>query len=460
MKSALEQCRALCDEAGFDPGCVPDDLLLAAIRRRRIALSGVTEADYARLLSGTPDERAELREELFVRESWFFRDRLPFDLLIQHARTHWRTRSKDEPVRVLSAPCANGEEPYSIAMALADAGIPAAAQRIIAVDLSQRALAHARTATYTQKAIREIPPALAERCLEVAGDRWRVRADIRAVVDFRRANLLDVASVVGGMSFDAVFCRNGLIYLAADARDRILAQLRGVLAPDGLVFLGHAESGLANAAGLAPAGPAGAFVFRRIFRSGTDGSRPIQRSARGTTVTSAPVTNGVDVLDRMDPAAERHTRLPEPKRSIRPPAPKPDRTIESDDPARTDGSTQVLPKQVLSTQVLSTQIDEDTSTRLSLGHLADLGRYAEALAGAQLWLASHPADAEMHHLCGLILTALNQTEEARRCYERALYLDPAHVPSLALLQGLLEARGDTVGAERLQARMQRVGARS
>jgi chemotaxis protein methyltransferase WspC len=374
--------------------------------------------------------------------------------LIQHARTHWRTRSKDQPVQVLSAPCANGEEPYSIAMALADAGVPAAAQRIIALDLSQRALAHARTATYTAKAIREIPPALAERYLEGAGDRWRVRSDIRAAVDFRRANLLDVASVVGGMSFDAVFCRNGLIYLAADARDRILAQLRAVLAPDGLVFLGHAESGLAHAAGLAPAGPAGAFVFRRMV-SGTDGSQPIRRPALRTTITPAPVSNGVALSRGMDPAADRHTRSPEPKRGIHQPAPKTDPTIGPYDSARTDWSTQVL-----SLQHLSTQVDEGASTRVSLGQLADAGRYAEALAGAQVWLARHPADAEMHHLCGLILTAMNQTEEARRCYERALYLDPAHMPSLALLQGLLEARGDTAGAERLQARMQRVEARS
>ena len=459
MTSALEQCRALCDLAGFDPACVADSLLVAAIRRRRIALEAMPEAAYAELLHVNPDEQAELQEELFVRESWFFRDRLPFDQLIQHARTHWRGRSPQQPVHVLSAPCANGEEPYSIAMALADAGVPIAAHGIVAVDLSRRALAHARTATYARKALRDVPPMLVERYLErVADDSWQVQPALRATVDFRRGNLLDLTPVVGGRSFDAVFCRNGLIYLTAAARDRLLAQLRMILAPEGLLFLGSAESGLAHAAGLAPAGPPGAFVFKPIAPSGAVNGRMVRESAasissgtpdtrpgttpgttRGMTATTGLATGTTaSAAARASGASARLT------------------TPEAGNAAIADSVSTERPAQPLP----SVRSDRGSPTHESLRHLADAGRYAEALAGAQALLANHPADADLHHLCGLILTAMNTPDEARRCYERALYLDPTHVPSLALLQGLLEARGETAAAARLHARIQRAGARS
>lgn len=414
MRSALAQCRGLCDKAGFDPHCVTDSLLTAAIRRRSIVRGITHPEDYAERLAHDADERAELLEELLVRESWFFRDGEPFDLLAARLSTHWLGRGSTKPVRILSAPCANGEEPYSIAMLLRERGVAETALTIDALDLSRRALDAAAHGCYTPRALRLVPEAIARQFFEAAeGDRRRVVAPIRSLVKFRQANLLDLPRLRLTPGYDAIFVRNVLIYVTREARLAILSALKDLLAPDGLLFVGHAESGLMAGTGMHPVGAPGAFAFEY----------PPQRAVKAPN--AHPVSKATDA-DLVRPDAKHSlTRVTPPN------------------PAATSPQTRA---------------SSDVDRLVRLNQLADGGNYAQALAGVDSLLQARPADAEAHHLRGLLLAALGRLAEARATFERALYLQPTHVPTLEHLARLLEASGQHAAARRLDDRARRAEA--
>lgn len=413
MKGALAQCRTLCDEAGFDPSCVTDALLAAAIRRRSIVRALPRAEDYTALLAEDRDEQVELLEELLVRESWFFRDGAPFELLASRLGSHWQQRGPDRPLRFLSAPCANGEEPYSIAMLLRHLGVAANALRVDAVDLSHRALNAATSGSYTTRALRLVPEAIAHQFLGPAeGERRQVDASIRALVKFQRANLLHLHSLGLTPGYDAIFVRNVLIYVTRTARIAILSALQDLLAPDGLLFVGHAEASLLIGTGLRTVGAPGAFAFERAPAA----------PASSTPMPAAPRP--------LAPRAARSPRTPtQPAREARP-------------AAQTMLGIQE-PKQSALTRV---------------AELADSGDYARALLSIDTMLRDRPAEVEAHHLRGLILTAMNRGAEARSAFERALYLNPAHVSSLEHLARLMEAAGQHAAARRLDERAERAGA--
>ena len=410
MRSALDQCRALCDRAGFDPDCVTDALLAAAIRRRSI-VRGVTGAeDYAALLHADSEEQIELLEELLVRESWFFRDGEPFELLASRLGSHWQQRGPERPLRFLSAPCANGEEPYSVAMLLRNLGVASDSIQVDALDLSRRALDAATRGSYTPRALRLVPEAIGRQFFEAAeGDRRQVAPSIRALVQFRHANLLELSKLGLTPGYDAIFVRNVLIYVTRAARLAILSALQELLAPDGLLFVGHAEAGLLVGTGLSPVGAPGAFAFERA------------PTARGDSIRVASSTQS----------------LSQPRASAR----------------RAKAAPPIVPAR-------SGSGAHQQSELTRVARLADGGDYSRALVCIDTLLRDQPAEVEAHHLRGLILKAMNRTQDARAAFERALYLNPAHVSSLEHLARLLEADGQHAAARRLDERAERAGANS
>jgi chemotaxis protein methyltransferase CheR len=144
---------------------------------------------------------------------------------------------------VWSAACATGEEPYSIAMAaLEQLGQAAAARvKILATDISSRALEAAREGIYPKDRCEGVPPALQSRyLLRGCQGRFRVRRNVRALVEFRRLNLIEPFSCAG--SFEVIFCRNVMIYFDRSTREVLAKRLARALAPGGWLFTGHAES--------------------------------------------------------------------------------------------------------------------------------------------------------------------------------------------------------------------------
>jgi chemotaxis protein methyltransferase CheR len=179
-------------------------------------------------------------EALTTNETSWFRDVTPFAALRDHVVPALRAeRGPLERLRVWSAACSTGQEPYSIAIVLADAGC--AGVEIVATDLSEQVLDRAREARYTQLEVnRGLPASVLVRHFEKSGAHWRVGEAMRRQVRFQRHNLLD-APPPGG-PFDVVFLRNVLIYFDLATKRAVLARVRSVLRPGGFLVLGAAET--------------------------------------------------------------------------------------------------------------------------------------------------------------------------------------------------------------------------
>jgi len=187
----------------------------------------------AERLQSSPERLQALLDALVVPETWFFRDRQTFALLAALARER-----HTHPIRILSAACATGEEPYSIAMTLLDAGIAPERFEIDAVDVSTRAIEAARRAVYGKSSFREGPP---NAYFTVDEDGARLAAEVARLVRFLHGNLVDRTLLAGEEIYDFVFCRNVLIYLSAGARKVVFENLKRLLKRDGVLFTGPAE---------------------------------------------------------------------------------------------------------------------------------------------------------------------------------------------------------------------------
>jgi chemotaxis protein methyltransferase CheR len=195
-----------------------------------------------RSLPGEPLERAVV-EALTTHESSFFRDGRPFDHLRATLPRLSASKGKGERVRIWSAACSSGQEAYSVAMLSQEVLGPSAPQRveILATDISGEVLARAKEGAFSQF---EVQRGLAIRALMThftqEGTRWRIKPELRGMVRFEERNLLADCSTLG--RFEVIFCRNVLIYFDAPTKTRVLEMLARQLAPDGVLYLGAAET--------------------------------------------------------------------------------------------------------------------------------------------------------------------------------------------------------------------------
>ncbi len=164
------------------------------------------------------------------------------------------------PLRLWCAGCATGEEPYSLAMALLEAGREVAGDSILATDLSRRALARAEAGTYRPRALRRLPEGLRARWLRPVEAGFRVDPRVAAPVTFLRHNLLDPPPPG---PFDAVLCRNAVIYFEPEVARAALARLAGALAPGGVLLTGPVDLPLTVGLGLRQVEEDGAALLLR-----------------------------------------------------------------------------------------------------------------------------------------------------------------------------------------------------
>lgn len=224
----------LADHAGLE---LPP-WLVEARAAQRIATLAVTPAGYVALLSSPrgAQELDILVEAVRVGESRLFRHRGQIAALVDDVIPRLRAAGK-RAIRVWSAGCSTGEEPYTLAAVLSRA-MPGASISIVATDVSAEAIAAARTASYPASALADIPDDW-QFAFALEGERVCVRPEIASLVTFERANLLDGNLRRG---FDLVWCRNVLIYFTASARQQVIERLVSATAPGGFVFVGYSES--------------------------------------------------------------------------------------------------------------------------------------------------------------------------------------------------------------------------
>ncbi|PRY14539.1 CheR family methyltransferase [Kineococcus rhizosphaerae] len=253
---------------GFDFTGYKRASLLRRVHRRMddVGVSGYEE--YRDRLEVDADEFTALFNTILINVTSFFRDTDAWDKLRTDLLPQLLSQRPSGPIRAWSAGCASGQEAYTIAICLAEILGPDEFRdrvKIYATDADDEALTHARTATYTEREVKSLPPELLERYFEPNGSRYTFRQDLRRSVIFGRADLVQDAPI---SHVDLLTCRNTLMYLTAETQARIAERLHYSLKPEGLLFLGKAEMLLSQSALFSPVDLKNRF-FRRVGGSRT-----------------------------------------------------------------------------------------------------------------------------------------------------------------------------------------------
>ncbi|HCW19272.1 CheR family methyltransferase [Achromobacter sp.] len=410
-------------QMGLDSGSIGKAAVERAVRHRIGAVNAADERDYLMRVQASPAEMQQLIEAVIVPETWFFRypESLAAMAALACGRLFAADVANDQVLRVLSVPCSSGEEPHSIAMALLDAGVPAARFQVDAVDISERMVEFARRGVYGRNSFRGDDLTYRDRHFTETPDGYQLSALARERVRIQQGNLFDPNLLLGAAPYDFVFCRNLLIYFDAATQERAVQVLRRFTRGDGVLFVGPAETSLMTARRLPAVPIARSFAFSaQAMPPPAATYSPPKPIVHAWTPPRRPVAQ--------PPAA----RLPLPHAAIAP-------AFATPEPAPPTGSAAAALRKIEA--------------------LADQGRVGDALAQCRAHLEVHGASADALHLMGLLQDAAGDAREAQAAYRKALYLDPTHREALLHLAALIASAGDVEGARRLQARAARQEAR-
>ena len=211
---------------------------------RKSGLSGIPDLVQAMKGGGAERLTSEVVEAMTTNETFFFRDKIPFDHLKEAVLPALiKARAARRSIRIWCAASSTGQEPYSIAMCVKEFGTALAGWRveIVATDLSQAVLEKSKAGIFSQFEVqRGLPIQMLVKYFTQTGELWQINADIRAMVHHKQLNLLQDFSHLG--TFDVIFCRNVLIYFDQETKASIFGRMAKMLEPDGALTLGAAES--------------------------------------------------------------------------------------------------------------------------------------------------------------------------------------------------------------------------
>ncbi len=186
----------------------------------------------------------EVVDAMTTNESFFFRDIKPFDQFKQLVLPRlMQARAATKRIRIWSAACSSGQEPYTLAMILREEGAKLSGWRfeIMATDISAEMLEKSKAGFYSQFEVqRGLPVTYLVKYFAQMGDKWKIDPSLREIIQFREFNLLNDPAVLG--NFDIVFCRNVLIYFDNETKRSILDRISRIMPADGFLYLGGAET--------------------------------------------------------------------------------------------------------------------------------------------------------------------------------------------------------------------------
>ncbi|MFC1845003.1 CheR family methyltransferase, partial [Thermodesulfobacteriota bacterium] len=347
-----------------------------SVQKRMKALSIISKKEYVEKLHSSVLELKELIEEVIIPETWFFRDQIPFKVISQFLVTQWLPKHKNKLFRVLSAPCSSGEEPYSMAMTLLDAGLSADKFSIHGVDISTRSILRAQKGIYTKHSFRGTDVSYQRKFFEKDKNFFILNKNVCDNVHFHIGNILNSTFMEGLGLFDVVFFRNVLIYFNERARHQAIATLYKILADDGILFVGHAEANLFNNSPFTPAPYSQAFAFHK-------------KSKRELAAK---------------PGVKEILPTPAPQKS----------------------RTQIFKK----TFPFKKKTKENQPDLKVARELADKGELQKATKICEAYLDQHGPSAKAYFLLGIIHDADDDILQAEKLFRKALYLDPYHEEAL------------------------------
>ena len=401
--------RLLKSRIGLEAESVGRTVIERAVRQRMSALGQQNLEGYWTTLGGSTREQQALVEAVVVPETWFFRYPESFNALASLAQERHVQLHGGRPLRLISLPSSSGEEPYSIAMTLLDAGFSAEQFQIDALDVSDKVLEQARKGLYGRNSFRGDALTFRDRFFhEQDAGSFLLDERVRTCVRLRTGNLLDPSLFAGEPSYDFIFCRNLLIYFDRPTQVRVLELLKRQLQEGGTLFIGPAEASLASQNGLQALGRQQTFAFRLA-----PAQTPISAASRAPAPRSRPAVATVP-------------------RPVPPSRPRPlGRTLSA-----------AVPATVV------------TDTWADVASLANAGRTDEARQRTEQHLQQNGPSATAYYWLGLLCDAAGQGDQACAYYRKAIYLEPQHREALTHLAAHLEAQGDPAGAQRLYRRAQ------
>ena len=412
--------RFLRERIGLDVESVGAPMVERALRQRCVAVGAVDLDHYWLRLQQSADEQQALIEAVIVPETWFFRYPESFTALASLAHKRLAELAGARPLRLLSLPCSTGEEPYSLAMALLDAGIAPGAFLIDGMDISPSSVTKAGQAVYGRNAFRGSDLGFRERYFDALDEGHRLHGRVQQQVSLQVGNVLDPALASRDGLYDFVFCRNLLIYFDVPTQQRVFEVLKRLLHPQGVLFIGPAEGSLLARLGMRPLGIAQSFAY-------------VRQEGGNAPLAVAPVQPARRTVPPLATAGYPPPGVPLPRPlRVLPMAPKPAPAREH---AR-EGASELL---------------------ASIARLANAGASEQARAECQRYLGQFAPSAQVYYWLGLLSDTEGDAQQALTHYRKALYLEPQHPEALVHLAALLASQGDLAGARRLQDRAARVG---
>ncbi len=445
IQAAIEAL--LRQKIGLDALTVGSNTITRAVNRR-MTDCGLTDASvYFAKLQTSATELEELIETVVIPETWFFRDREPFVFLSGYVVSEWLPKNPGKTLRVLSLPCSTGEEPYSIAIALLEAGLNPRNFSIDAADISKVALKKADRAVYGKNSFRDKNLDFRERYFTgLAGDLYQLNDLVRGKVNFIQGNILDSYFLVNQTPYDVIFCRNVLIYFDEAGRIQTVQLLNRLLQPAGILFLGHSESGQKLPTQFISVRHSLAFAYRK---TDIPDSQQVQVKQELTKINSTRVRESKRA-DSRDNA--RINQLP----SVRS-----NSSVLSRKYPRDGGNSQILPVRAILFEGFANEPAADGGKSASADldaarRLADRGQLQEAAKLCETYLSQNRTNADAYVLLGQVYQATGDRQQAEQSFQKATYLKPDHYEGLIHLALLKEERGDAVGAAMIRQRIQRI----
>ena len=420
--------KRLSETFGLDPESIGKKNIADAVNSIMRASGMHDMHHYLKMLESSPEELEQLAEQVVVPETWFFRDRESFNFLKKYAEKIQHSSYPVKTLRILSVPCSTGEEPYSIAMTLLEAGLPPERFRIDAVEISQKALGIAERAVYGKGSFRGENRDYQYRYFTRSEEGFELDRAITGLVHFYRDNFVQPDALRNHEPYQCVYCKNLLIYLTDDARKMVFANIDRLLVPEGVVFTGHAEMMSFFQYGYSPVKHSRSFACRKTDNAEKiESGLPVQSSsaaaASAVTAAASAVTKNSAKTGHGSPA-RRHR----------------EGTGNADGSPVRRHREEPTPESVLA--------------RVRV--LADRGDLREALKLCGQFLKEHSGNKEAYYLMGLINLALDSFAGAEDFFQKALYLDPFYYEALLHMSLLYEKKDDQARASIIRGRIRRV----
>jgi len=377
---------------GLDSCSVGMSMVEQAVKKRMLACNVNSYIEYYNVLTNSNNELNMLIDQVMVPETWFFRGQETF----KHLKEYLVSKASDadhDKLKILTIPCATGEEPYSIAITLTECGYTKNEFVIDAIDIAHESLRLAKEAVFTEHSFRDKNDLLKQRYFSHTDSGYKLNDSIINKVIFSYGNIFDL-KIEEADRYDVVFCRNLLIYFDKDAQRKALNQIDALMADDGILFIGHGEAGCIIGSQFEKIDAPNAFAFSKVINRANGSTKKDKRRQYGelSNKTSKPCLK---------------------TKSIKKPE--------------------------------NSHVPIDTCKKDYIGEaikLADEGILDKAIESCKKAISADGASADALYLLGVIHDANGDRIEAINYYNRALHLMPDHYQSLMHLASHAERSGD------------------